>query len=336
MELYTIENLKLELGGREVLNIPALAIPDDQIVALTGPNGSGKTSLLQLLGGLITPHRGGIKYRDQDLFSQTTAVQDRMRRDLGIVLQSPYLFKTTVLSNVCYGLISRGISRTEAAEKARETLELVGLGSFGKRSHSALSGGEAQRVALARALVLEPKVLLLDEPFANVDAVSRSVIERVLVQENRYRKTSVIFTTHDLDQAYRMADTVVTLFEGKVHDGSMENLFHGRVRQTPDGPIFDSGSINVAVSSGHDKAMTAAIPPESIIVSLDSDMATSARNCLEGTITSVRERNGSVDMGVNIGEPLVARITRTSYERMDLKLGQKVWLVFKAESVKLY
>jgi len=71
-------------------------------------------------------------------------------------------------------------------------------------------------------------------------------------------------------------------------------------------------------------------------VSLDSDMATSARNCLEGTITSVRERNGSVDMGVNIGEPLVARITRTSYERMDLKLGQKVWLVFKAESVKLY
>jgi len=129
---------------------------------------------------------------------------------------------------------------------------------------------------------------------------------------------------------------VVTLFEGRIHDGSMENLFHGRVRHTPDGPIFDSGSINVAVSSGHDKAMTAAIPPESIIVSLDSDMATSARNCLEGTITSVRERNGSVDMGVNIGEPLVARITQTSYERMDLKLGQKVWLVFKAESVKLY
>ena len=336
MNLFSIENLKMELGGREVLNIPALAIPDDQIVALTGPNGSGKTSLLQLLGGLITPHRGGIKYRDQDLFSQTTAVQDRMRRDLGIVLQSPYLFKTTVLNNVCYGLISRSVSRTEATEKAREMLELVGLGGFGKRSHSALSGGEAQRVALARALVLEPKVLLLDEPFANVDAVSRSVIERVLLQENRYLKTSVIFTTHDLDQAYRMADTIVTLFEGRIHDCSMENLFHGRVRHTPDGPIFDSGSINVAVSSGHDKAMTAAIPPESIIVSLDSDMATSARNCLEGTITSVRERNGSVDMGVNIGEPLVARITQTSYERMDLKLGQKVWLVFKAESVKLY
>jgi molybdopterin-binding protein len=335
VNLYTIENLELELGGREVLNIPALDIPDDQIVTLTGPNGSGKTTLLQLLGGLMTPHRGGIKYRDLDLFSQTTAVQDRIRRDLGIVLQSPYLFKTTVLSNVCYGLISRGMSRTEAAEKARETLELVGLGGFGKRSYSALSGGEAQRVALARALVLEPKVLLLDEPFANVDAVSRSVIERVLVQENRYRKTSVIFTTHDLDQAYRMADTVVTLFEGRIHDGSMENLFHGRVRQTPDGPVFDSGSINVAVSPGHEKALTAAIPPESILVSL-TPISTSARNTHYGRITAVRERNGTVDVTVDAGDTLIARLTRRSYMEMGLVLGGEVYLIFKAEAVKLY
>jgi len=336
MNLFTIENLKMELGGREVLNIPALDIPDNQIVALTGPNGSGKTTLLQILGGLIEPHSGRIGYRDQDLFTQTTAVKDRIRRELGVVLQSPYLFKTTVLGNVCYGLARRGVSSAKASEKARETLELVGLGGFENRSHLALSGGEAQRVALARALVLEPKVLLLDEPFANVDTVSRSVIERVLLQENRYGKTSVIFTTHDLDQAYRMADTVITLFDGKIHDGSMENLFHGKIKHTPDGPVFDIGSIDLAIPSGYEQALTATIPPESILVSLDSDMTTSARNCLEGTITSVRERNGSVDMEVNIGEPMVARITRTSYERMDLKLGMKVWLVFKAESVKLY
>lgn len=335
MILFTVENLGLSLGGREVLDIPALEIPDDQIVALTGLNGSGKTCLLQLLGGLIGPHRGRIKYRDQDLFSQTTAVQDKIRRDLGIVLQSPYLFKTTVLNNVCYGLLRRGTSRTEAVEKARETLELVGLGGFGERSHSALSGGEAQRVALARALALEPKVLLLDEPFANVDAVSRAVIERVLLQENRYRKTSVIFTTHDLDQAYRMADTVVTLFEGKIHDGSMENLLNGMVRQTPDGPVFDTGSINVAVSSGHEKAMTAVIPPESILVSL-FPISTSARNSHYGRIIAVRERNGTVDVTVDAGDTLIARLTKRSYVEMGLVLGGEVYLIFKAEAVRLY
>ncbi len=333
--LFTIENLGLSLGGKEVLNIPALEIPDNQTVAMTGPNGSGKTSLLQLLGGLIGPHRGRIRFRDLDLFSQSTAVQDRIRKDLGIVLQSPYLFKTTVLSNVCYGLIRRGISRIEAAKKARETLELVGLGGFGERSHSALSGGEAQRVALARALALEPKVLLLDEPFANVDAVSRSVIERVLLQENRYRRTSVIFTTHDLDQAYRMADTVVTLFDGKVHDGSMENLLNGMVRQTPDGPVFDTGSINVAVPSGHGKAINAAIPPESILMSL-SPISTSARNSHYGRIIAVRERNGTVDVTVDVGNILIARLTKRSYVEMGLVLGGEVYLIFKAEAVKLY
>ena len=333
--LFTIENLGLSLGGKEVLNIPALEIPDNQTVAMTGPNGSGKTSLLQLLGGLLGPHRGRIRFRDLDLFSQSTAVQDRIRKDLGIVLQSPYLFKTTVLSNVCYGLIRRGISRIEAAKKARETLELVSLGGFGERSHSALSGGEAQRVALARALALEPKVLLLDEPFANVDAVSRSVIERVLLQENRYRRTSVIFTTHDLDQAYRMADTVVTLFDGKVHDGSMENLLNGMVRQTPDGPVFDTGSINVAVPSGHGKAINAAIPPESILMSL-SPISTSARNSHYGRIIAVRERNGTVDVTVDVGNILIARLTKRSYVEMGLVLGGEVYLIFKAEAVKLY
>jgi tungstate transport system ATP-binding protein len=335
VDLFTIENLQLELGGREVLDIPILEIPDGQIVALTGPNGSGKTSLLQVLCGLFQPHKGSVKYRGQEIFTQSGAARDRIRRDLGIVLQSPYLFKTTVLGNVCYGLLRRGLSRKDAAEKAREALDLAGLKGFGKRPYSALSGGEAQRVALARALVLEPEVLLLDEPFANVDAVSRSVIERVLLQENRYGKTSIIFTTHDMDQAHRMADTVVTLFEGKIHESTMENLLDGMVRQTPGGPVFDTGGIRISVSSGHGQARTAAIPPESILVSLSS-IATSARNTFHGHIVAVRDRNGSVDVVVDVGEALVARITKSSYQEMKLMLGGEVYLIFKAEAVKLY
>ena len=335
MNLFTIDDLKLDLGGREVLNIPDLDISGNGIVAVTGPNGSGKTSLLQILGGLIRPDRGRVLYRDQDLFTKATAARDRMRRDLGMVLQSPYLFKTTVLGNVCYGLWRRGHSRASAADKGQEVLELVGLEGFGKRPHQALSGGEAQRVALARALVLEPKVLLLDEPFANVDAVSRSVIERVLVLENRNRKTSVIFTTHDQDQACRLGDMVVALFEGRVHNGTMENLFNGRITLKTPGAVFDTGRIEISIPWGRTKALAASIPPESILVSL-SPVSSSARNNFHGRITAIREANGTVDVTVDVGETLMARITRGSYREMALTLGAEVYLIFKAEAVRLY
>lgn len=335
MNLFTIENLRVQLGGRTVLDIPSLQVPEGRIVALTGPNGSGKTTLLQVLAGLLEPAKGSVRYRDGDLLSRESAFKETTRKGLGIVLQSPYLFKTTVLGNVCYGLIKRGMSRPQAAERAKKALDLVGLGGLAKRPHTALSGGEAQRVALARALVLQPEVLLLDEPFANVDAASRSVIERVLLQENSYGKTSVIFTTHDLEQAYRMADTVVTLFEGRVHEGSMENLFHGRVKVQDPGPVFDTGRIEIAIPADRIHVLTAAVPPESILVSLEP-VATSARNSLRGRITAVRERNGTVDVVVDVGEMLMARITKGSYEEMGLRLGQGVYLIFKAEAVRLY
>jgi molybdopterin-binding protein len=335
VNLFTIDDLKLELGGREVLDIPGLEISGNRFVAVTGPNGSGKTSLLQILGGLTRPKRGKVLYRDRDLFTQTPAARSEMRRDLGMVLQSPYLFKTTVLGNVCYGLRRRGLSRAAAAEKGLEALKLVGLGGFGKRPYRALSGGEAQRVVLARALVLEPKVLLLDEPFANVDAVSRSVIERVLMQENQYRKTSVIFTTHDQDQACRLGDIIVTLFDGKVHNGAMENLFNGRIMLKTLGAVFDTGRIEISIPRGRTRALAASIPPESILVSL-SPVSTSARNNLHGRITAIREANGSVDVTVDVGETLMARITPGSYREMGLMLGGEVYLIFKAEAVRLY
>jgi len=335
MNLFSIENLKMELGGREVLDIPFLEISDGTITALTGPNGSGKTSLLLAICGLLCPQDGRLHYRGKVIQTLSAADLDSMRRELGIVLQSPYLFKTTVLNNVTYGLIRRGMPRMDAAVKGKRALSLVGLEGFGKRSHFALSGGEAQRVALARALVLEPAVLLLDEPFANVDAVSRSVIERVLLHENRLNRTSVVFTTHDLDQACRMAGKVVNLYRGKVQEGSMENLFHGMVRHRTSGPVFDTGSMEITIPTGPAKAMTASIPPESILISL-TPVHASARNTFCGIITGASSRNGAIEVTVDVGETLVSRITEASYREMGLMLGMEVYLTFKAEAVRLY
>jgi len=339
MSVFTVNNLEVVLGEKKVLDIPLLSLPDESIIALTGPNGSGKTTLLQVLAALLDPQHGTVLFRDRPLYPAADSVRGELRKELGIVTQAPYLFRTTVGQNVSYGLARRGVDRQTRRKEGDKALELVGLEGFGDRPSTALSGGEAQRVALARALVLEPEVLLLDEPFANVDTVSRSVIERVLSQVNRYEKRSVIFTTHDMDQAYRMADAVVTLFEGKVHEGSMENLFHGRIVRDSGDPVFDTGQIQIAVPGGKpegkEDSHTASVPPESIIVSL-TPSDSSALNTFPGTITGIHERNGSVNLIVDAGEEFTARITGRSYQKMGLVLGGSVYLTFKAEAVKLY
>jgi ABC-type Fe3+/spermidine/putrescine transport system ATPase subunit len=187
LNLYRLENLRFAFGEKVVLHIPELTIEERQITALTGPNGSGKTNLLMLLGALLQPASGRILYggRALDTFQGTHIAL--LRREIGLLLQAPYLFRTTVERNVAYGLAVRGIPRRQRADRVREALRWVGLEGFEARPHDALSGGEAQRVALARALVTGPRVLLLDEPLANVDTVSRAVIEQVLVDENRQR-----------------------------------------------------------------------------------------------------------------------------------------------------
>jgi molybdopterin-binding protein len=335
MDLFRIENLGITLGGREVLDIRELFLPDGEIIALTGSNGSGKTTLLLILAGLLFPDRGRLLCRGLEITSFGADKLDAHRRNLGAVLQSPYLFKTNVEQNVAYGLARRGVPRKTRQEKVSEALQLVGLEGFEKRHCSALSGGEAQRVALARALVLQPEVLLLDEPFANVDAASRLIIERIFAQENRYSGTSVLFTTHDLDQACRLADTVVTLHEGKIHEGIMENLFHGKVRMDFEGPVFDTGRMSLAIPPGKEDARTATVPPETILLSL-TPASTSARNNHLGLITGARQHNGTVEVTLNAGELFLARLTESSYREMDLKLGMEVYLIFKAEAVRLY
>lgn len=334
MPLYTVQNLHFAFAEQPVLNIPQLTIAEGKITALTGPNGSGKTTLLMLLGAQLWPSDGQIVYRGQRLPGRQGKQVDRIRREIGFVLQAPYLFRASVERNVAYGLAVRGMPRAQRQMRVGQALRSVGLANFELRPRHALSVGEAQRVALARALAAAPRTLLLDEPLANVDAMSQTIIERVLMNENSQRQVSVLFTTHDLDQAYRLADEVVTLNAGMVVQGAMENVFHGRVYQQGANWLFDTGHLAITIPARHAACRTAVIPPQAILLS-KTKIVSSARNRLRGRVIAIRERHASVEISVDVGETFIARITDVAYRDMDLRLGQDVYLIFKAEAVRL-
>lgn len=335
MKLYSVRNLTFSYGSSRVLDIPGLELSEGRFTALTGPNGSGKSTLLMILAFILRPGGGSLLFRDQETADGAAANLQAVRRQLGVLLQTPYLFRTTVESNVAYGLRVRGFSGNDISTRVERAMQTVGLAGYGKRNHSALSGGEAQRVALARSIAVEPSVLLLDEPLTNVDSASRSIIERVLVEKNRNEGVSVIMTTHDLDQAYRMADEVVTLVKGSPVPGAMENVYSGKVYRSGRGWVLDTGRINICVPEGREGSRTASIPPETVIISREPAV-TSALNAFKGKVTSVVQRNGSVDVSVDIGEALTSRITDGSYRRLGISLGDWVYVIFKAEAVRLF
>lgn len=211
--LFEIKDLTKIYDHKKVLDIPSLNLKERRIYAFCGPNGAGKTTLLSVLNLLIAPSTGRILYHGRHV-PGTDRVD--VRREMTLVTQNPYLFSTTVENNVAYGLKLRKIPKSQMEDTVSRCLAKVGLSGFQKRSTRKLSGGEVQRVAIARALAICPKVLLLDEPTANVDMQTVCILESLLRDLNSHSKTSIIMATHDIDQAHRLAHTVFTLEYGRI------------------------------------------------------------------------------------------------------------------------
>ncbi|MBU4604687.1 MAG: ATP-binding cassette domain-containing protein, partial [Proteobacteria bacterium] len=177
--LFSLRGVVKRFEQREALNLERLDLEAGVITVVEGPNGAGKTTLLSLLALITPPDQGRLFFDGHELprsGSQLTA----WRRQITLVAQQAYLFDTSVEKNVAYGLRLRGLERVQREVRVGEALAQVGLTEFAPRPAKRLSGGEMQRVALARALVLRPRALLLDEPFANLDPASAQVFERVL------------------------------------------------------------------------------------------------------------------------------------------------------------
>lgn len=219
MNLFKITDLTKVYRDRTVLSIDELLLERERIYAVLGPNGAGKTTLLRILNLLDEPETGEILFMDGQVLKAGHRSYHMARR-MCMVFQRPLMFNTSVYNNIAYGLRLRKHSRSEIDQKVREGLEFVGMQDFVNYPATRLSGGEMQRVALARALVLEPDVLLLDEPTANLDPHSVQIIEEIVCNYHHQFGTSVIMVTHNLFQAKRMADEVILLVGGEVVEQS--------------------------------------------------------------------------------------------------------------------
>ena len=215
MSLYRLSQLTKTYRNRMVLDIPFLEIEGGRIYALMGPNGAGKTTLLNILGFLDAPGSGSVHFCSHPVQFTEPALQ-ALRKAVVMVDQHPILFTTTVYKNLEFGLKVRKIAKKERARMITESLEMVGMQDFAQAPAHRLSGGETQRVALARAFAAAPKVLLCDEPTANVDEENQAIIIRILKQINELKGISIIFTTHDRTQALSLARQTLILNRGRI------------------------------------------------------------------------------------------------------------------------
>lgn len=211
-----MHHLTKKYQDKTVLNIDQLEFAAGIITGIIGPNGSGKSTLMKIIAGLDQEFSGELQIQGHRL-EQTKS------REMTLVFQKPYLINTDVYHNIAYPLKLRGRTKQEIKEKTEKMIELLELQAIIQQNARTLSGGEGQKVALARAMVFEPKLLLLDEPTANIDPQSMLVMENAIRYINRNCQTTVVLVTHNIRQLQRVCSEAVFMREGKVEQRGKVN-----------------------------------------------------------------------------------------------------------------
>jgi tungstate transport system ATP-binding protein len=203
-----VNDLSKRYGDSWALHRINLHVKKGEVFGLIGPSGAGKTTLLRLIATLEKPTEGTIRFDGVGLHELSEREALKMKRRMGIVFQNPVAFKRSVYENVAYGLRIRNVAKDSIDKRVKAALQLVGLSELKQRKATTLSGGEVQRLALIRTTVIEPELLLLDEPTANLDPANVAVIERAISSIVKTEGTTVIIATHNMFQAERLADRV--------------------------------------------------------------------------------------------------------------------------------
>jgi sulfate/thiosulfate transport system ATP-binding protein len=331
-----VENVSKNFGSFQAVDRVSLEIDSGSLVALLGPSGSGKSTLLRLISGLETPDSGRIW-----LTGTNATHQSVQERNIGFVFQHYALFKhLTVRKNIAFGLEIRKVVQSKVNQKVDELLELVQLTGLGERYPSQLSGGQRQRVALARALAVEPKVLLLDEPFGALDARVRKDLRAWLRRLHDEVHVTTVFVTHDQEEAMEVSDKIVVMNKGKVEQV-------GTPAQIYDHPatafvMSFIGPVNVLSSKsdifqGNGFETT---NPEMFLRPQDIAIETEPN-----TTTVAAKVNRLIHLGSEIqaelilddGQTIMAHLTRERFNELRLEPQQRVFVKPKeAKSFPLY
>ena len=341
-----IRNITKVFGQFAALRDISLAVPTGELVALLGPSGCGKTTLLRIIAGLELPERGEV------LFDGKSAMDFSVReRRVGFVFQHYALFRhMTVFENVAFGLRVRPRkfrpSKPEIGEKVHSLLKLIQMEHLARHYPSQLSGGQRQRVALARALAVEPRVLLLDEPFGALDARVRQELRRWLRRLHDELHVTSVFVTHDQEEALEVADRVVLMNEGRVeqvgrpeevYDNPVSpfvyaflghvNIFHGRVHEGR----AQVGTIEIDAPEyldAQDAAVIGYVRPHDVDVLREK----SEPQAVEAKVVRVQFIGPLVRMELKTsasGETIEAEVTRARYVELALQPGQTAYVVVR-------
>jgi len=213
------EGVEKVYGERKALDDISLDIEGGRILALVGLNGSGKTTLLRTIAGLDEPTRGRI------LVDNTEMASRELRKIVTLIFQRTATFNTSVFENVAFGLRIRNLTKNQIEGRVSEALAAVGLGGFERRRAKKLSGGEQQRVALARAFAINPEILLLDEPTANLDPANSMAVESIINRLRDEQTHTMVLSTHNLYQARRLSDKIAHIHYGRVLEVAKPDRF---------------------------------------------------------------------------------------------------------------
>ena len=354
--LVSLSAVRVAYDGVTVLQLEALEARPGEVLAIIGPNGSGKSTLLRIMGWLERPEAGRVCWQGRAVEPADVL---EVRRRIAVVFQQPLLAAMSVADNVALGLRFRGVPARARRDRISHWLERFGIAALADRRATTLSGGEAQRVALARALVLEPELLLLDEPFSGLDAPAREGLIPELAAVLHGDRVSTVLVTHDRGEAQALGDRVAVLIGGRLRQVDetavvfrapvsedvarfvgVETIVAGAVTAAGAGTVtveVAGRPLEIAAAAAPGDRVRVAIRPEDVTLMLPDEhpVASSARNQLPGRILQVRASTPHVHVVVDCGFPLVAAVTPRSVDELGLIPGAAVTAVFKATAPHL-
>jgi len=357
MQILKVENISRQFDQEYALKAVNFEVEKGDTLVLIGPTGSGKTTLLKILDLLDKPTSGRVLIEGKEVaVGKTGSLQ--ARRKMAMVGQKPIVFNMSVYDNIACGLKWRNLDKQMASKEVDRALKLVGMADYARRNARTLSGGEMQRVAIARALVTRPKILLLDEPTANLDPVSLNKIEEVLAKILSDKETTTIMTTHDMSQGQRLAGRIGVLINGRLLQiGGPEEIFSrpktkevaelvgvdniaaGVINSTKEGIAIietDGGQIQAVTELDEGEKVYAMIRPEDITLFLKKDVS-SAKNLLKGRIKWLVPSGPLYRIGLDMesGGEFFCLVTKSSAVELDLATGKEVYASFKATAVRV-